>query len=205
MTQRIPYDRNRPYNHLPLLPPLDEKAIDMEVMNKLVKVSTALGKLDGIVRTLPNSDMLVNTIALRESKDSSEIENIFTSNDELYQSLVIETTTMSANAKEVLNYREALDIGFNMIKERKEIDMEIIVAINQKIKSTNLGIRSPMEQTVIRKGGSSLTSGNIIYTPPRGKDIIEENWDAVCDEAELTEIDKKLLWNRQFLNPCVFC
>ncbi|MBN4061966.1 MAG: Fic/DOC family protein [Flavobacteriales bacterium] len=185
MTKRIPYDRNKPYNNLPLLPPLDEKAVDMEVMNKLVKASTALGKLDGIVRTLPNPDMLVNTIALREAKDSSEIENIFTSNDELYQSLVIETTTMSANAKEVLNYREALDIGFNMMRENKEIDIETIIAIYQKIKDTNLGIRSPMEQTIIRKEGSSLTSGNVIYTPPRGKDIIEEkikNWLEYCND-----------------------
>ena len=187
MAKTIQYDRNKPYNHLPLLPPPDEKSIDMEVMNKLIKVSTALGKLDGIVKTLPNPEMLVNTIALRESKDSSGIENIFTSNDELYQSLVIETTTISDNAKEVLNYREALDIGFKMIKERKEIDMDIIIAIYRKIKNTNLSVRSPMEQTVIRKRGSSLTSGNIIYTPPRGTSIIAKkmkNWLAYCNDDQ---------------------
>ena len=71
---------------------LDEKIMDLEIMTKLANARGALGKLDGIVRTLPNPEMLVNTITLREAKDSSEIENIFTSHDELYQALAVETT-----------------------------------------------------------------------------------------------------------------
>ena len=77
------YDRNNPYNDLPLLP-RDQKAFfDKDVLLKLASARGTLGKLDGIVRTLPNPQMLINTITLREAKDSSEIENIFTSNDEL--------------------------------------------------------------------------------------------------------------------------
>jgi Fic family protein len=99
MSIKIPYDRINPYNTLPLLPPLEEKIMDLEIMAKLANARGALGKLDGIVRTLPNPEMLVNTITLREAKDSSEIENIFTSHDELYQAMAVETTEMSANAR----------------------------------------------------------------------------------------------------------
>ena len=78
MSSKIPYDRMNPYNQLPLLPPLEEKILDIEILMKLANARGALGKLDGIVKTLPNPEMLVNTIILREAKDSSEIENIFT-------------------------------------------------------------------------------------------------------------------------------
>ena len=108
MSSKIPYDRMNPYNQLPLLPPLEEKILDIEILTKLANARGALGKLDGIVKTLPNPEMLVNTIILREAKDSSEIENIFTTHDELYQSMAVETTEMSSNAREVLRYREAL-------------------------------------------------------------------------------------------------
>ena len=179
MSTKIPYDRINPYNQLPLLPPLEEKIMDLEIMTKLANARGALGKLDGIVRTLPNPEMLVNTITLREAKDSSEIENIFTIHDELYQAMAVETTEMSANAREVLRYREALDIGFKTLKSTNKMEMSTILAIYQKMENTTQGIRPPTLSTVIKKGGSSMTSGQVIYTPPRGKGIIEvllNNW-----------------------------
>ena len=185
MSVKIPYDRINPYNQLPLLPPLEEKIMDLEIMTKLANARGALGKLDGIVRTLPNPEMLVNTITLREAKDSSEIESIFTSHDELYQAMAVETTEMSANAREVLRYREALEIGFKTLKSTNKIEMSTILAIYQKIENTTQGIRPPTLSTVIKKGGSSMTSGQIIYTPPRGKGIIEDllnNWLDYCND-----------------------
>ena len=182
---KIPYDRSQPFNKLPLLPPLDSKVMDMEIMAKLANARGALGKLDGIVRTLQNPEMLVNTITLREAKDSSEIENIFTSNDELYQALAIETTEMSANAREVLRYRKALETGFAKMKSNNSIDMPTIIAVFQKIEDTTQGIRPPTLSTYIKKGGSSMTSGHVVYTPPRGKGIIEvkmENWLEYCND-----------------------
>jgi len=173
MSKQIPYDRNSPYNLLPVLPPLDEKVLDIEILTKLAQTRGVLGKLDGIVRTLPNPLMLVNTITLREAKDSSEIENIFTTHDELYQALAIDTTEMSTSAREVLRYREALEVGVKLVHEKQQIDIETILAIYQKIEDTSQGIRPPTLTTVIKKGGSSMTSGQIIYTPPRGKGIIE--------------------------------
>lgn len=185
MSLKIPYDRINPYNHLPLLPPLDEKIMDLEIMTKLANARGALGKLDGIVRTLPNPEMLVNTITLREAKDSSEIENIFTSHDELYQALAVETTEMSANAREVLRYREALEIGFKKFKSLNRLDLSTIIEVYQKIEDTTQGIRPPTLSTVIKKGGSSMTSGQVIYTPPRGKGVIEDlltNWLDYCND-----------------------
>jgi len=192
MSIKIPYDRINPYNTLPLLPPLEEKIMDLEIMAKLANARGALGKLDGIVRTLPNPEMLVNTITLREAKDSSEIENIFTSHDELYQAMAVETTEMSANAREVLRYREALEIGFRTLKSTNKIEMSTILAIYQKIENTTQGIRPPTLSTVIKKGGSSMTSGQIIYTPPRGKGIIEDllnNWLDYCNDNSTYKYD----------------
>jgi Fic family protein len=192
MSRKIPYDRISPYNQLPLLPPLEEKIMDLEIMTKLANARGALGKLDGIVRTLPNPEMLVNTITLREAKDSSEIENIFTSHDELYQAMAIETTEMSANAREVLRYKEALEIGFKTLKSTNKIEMSTILAIYQKIENTTQGIRPPTLSTVIKKGGSSMTSGQVIYTPPRGKGIIENllnNWLEYCNDNKAYKYD----------------
>jgi len=179
MSKKVPYDRNSPYNQLPLLPPLDEKVIDIDILTKLAKTRGVLGKLDGIVRTLPNPYMLVNTITLSEAKDSSEIESIFTTHDELYQAIAVDTTEMSASAREVLRYREALEVGISLLQEKEQLDFETILAIYQKIEDTTQGIRPPTLSTVIKKGGSSMTSGRVIYTPPRGKGLIEnlvENW-----------------------------
>lgn len=191
----IPYDRNAPHNQLPLLPPPDDKIKTIEILEKLVKARAALGKLDGIINTLPNPEMLVNTITLREAKDSSEIENIFTSNDELYQALTIETTAMSANAREVLRYREALEVGFTSMKTKNIIDMDTILEIYHKIENTTQGIRPPTLLTVIKKGGSSMTSGQVIYTPPRGNGVIEtklDNWLEYCNDDKQHPIDPLL-------------
>lgn len=189
MSKKVPYDRNSPYNQLPLLPPLDEKVLDIEILTKLAKTRGALGKLDGIVRTLPNPYMLVNTITLSEAKDSSEIENIFTTHDELYQAIAVDTTEMSSSAREVLRYREAVEVGISMLQEKERLDFETILAVYQKIEDTTQGIRPPTLSTVIKKGGSSMTSGSVIYTPPRGKGVIENLMDNWLKYANSKEFD----------------
>ena len=82
-----PYDRNIPYNQLPDLPPGKEAYVSTEIYEALVKASRSLACLKGLAATLPNQSIFVNTIALREAKASSAIENIFTTDDELYRSL----------------------------------------------------------------------------------------------------------------------
>ena len=123
MSDLVRYDRNLPYNQLPELPPIDQKVLTIKVLLALNKANKALAELKGLARKLPNQSMLVNTIALREAKTSTEIENIFTTDDELYKALHIESSEVKGNAKEVLFYRDALWTGFKEIKEKGEFNI----------------------------------------------------------------------------------
>lgn len=83
---KMPYDRTKLHNSLPLLPP-PEKAIDHEVLFKWGLASRALAELNKNMLRLPNPNILINTISLQEAKSSSAIENIFTTEDELYKAI----------------------------------------------------------------------------------------------------------------------
>lgn len=169
-----PSDRNTPYNSLPLLPPDDDKVETIEVYKALSNANKALAELKGIAKKLPNQSMLVNTIALREAKASTEIENIFTTDDELYKALTMSEYALKGNAKEVLRYRQALWKGYNDIVKNQALTIETLIGIYQEIKQVNDGIRPPQTETVILKRGSGQLSGEVVYTPPRGTQIIQQ-------------------------------
>jgi len=177
MSSSIKYDRNIPYNQLPELPPIDSKVLTINVLLALNKANKALAELKGLARKLPNQSMLVNTIALREAKTSSEIENIFTTDDELYKALHLESSEIKGNAKEVLFYRNALWAGFNEIKKKGNFSVESVIKIYQEIKQAKDEIRPPQTETVIKKIGSSLINNSVIYTPPRGINVINQKLD----------------------------
>jgi len=172
--ETIPYDRTKPYNNLPLLPPDNKNIVTIEVLKALNNANKALAELKGLARKLPNQSMLVNTIALREAKASTEIENIFTTEDELYKSLTVNDSYLNGNAKEVLRYREALWRGYTEIINNGNFTIDSLIKIYQEIQNVNDGVRPPQTETVIKKRGSGLLSGEVIYTPPRGKKIINE-------------------------------
>ena len=182
------YDREKPFNTLPLLPPDDKKLQSLTIMKKLVSANRLLAKLDGISTSLPNPNMLINTLTLQEARSSTEIENIFTTDDELYKAISTPDTKVNPAAKEVLKYRESLWAGVKSIQDKNKITEQQIKNIFQTIKETKSGYRIPTIKTVIRKGGSSITSGQVIYTPPRGEGVIEEkmkNWiDFVNDDKK---------------------
>ncbi len=119
--------------------------------------------------------MLVNTLALQEAKASTEIENIFTTEDELYKAISEKYTKEHVNpaTKEVLKYREALWAGFKELKTNKLIDTGLIKQLFNQIKDTSTGYRPPQAQVVIKRGNSEFRPGEIIYTPPRGEALIE--------------------------------
>lgn len=155
------YDRHTPYNQLPPLPPDQALYMDAEVGAKLVLASRRLAELKGLAATLPNQSIFVNTIALREAKASSAIENIFTTDDELYRSLSYqEDDYLEGPAKEILHYREALWKGFQDINKEKNLSVETVVDIFRQVKQTHEGIRPYQPETV--------------YTPPRGKGVVEK-------------------------------
>jgi len=178
----IMFDRIKPYNELPSLPIADD-VIDKAILIKWGLASRALAELNKNILRIPNPTMLVNTIALQEAQSSTAIENIFTTEDELYKAVSDAVKEQSANpsTKEVLRYREALWEGFKGIQENGVIDKELIIRIYQKVKNTNQEIRSPQAQVVIKRGQSELRPGEIVYTPPRGEGIVEQKLENLID------------------------
>ncbi len=169
------FDRNQPYNHLPLLPP-SEEILDIEVLTHWGLASRALAELNRNLLRLPNPNMLANTLSLQEAKSSSEIENIFTTSEELYRALSDSGNVEKTNpaTKEVMRYREALWAGYHEVKKLEKIDQSTIIRIYQKVKDTVQGIRPPQSEIFIRRGDSEFRAGGIVYTPPRGKGVVEE-------------------------------
>ncbi|MCJ8167592.1 Fic family protein [Pontibacter sp. E15-1] len=162
-----PFHREEPYNGLPLLPP-DADLETKEVMRKAIKASRAQVQLNGAIMNLPNPSLFLDTIHLQEAKASSEIENIITTNDDLYKSVVAEKRYESTAAKEVICYKEALWYGLEKLKQRPFITTNLCVEIMQCIKQNTSGIRATPGTTL------SNTQGKVIYTPPTGEAVIRE-------------------------------
>lgn len=191
------YNRLEPYNELPLLPLKKEVENNPLILKKLVLASRALASFNGHIMRLPNPQMLVNTITLQEAKTSTEIENIFTTEDELYKAVsdTVKEENTNPATKEVLKYREALWTGYRELTENKTINISSVIKIFQQIKNTKAGIRPPQSMVVIKLGQSEFRSGEIIYTPPRGAGIIEnlmENLIEFINDDEMYQIDPLL-------------
>ncbi|MEX2397656.1 MAG: Fic/DOC family N-terminal domain-containing protein, partial [Balneolales bacterium] len=162
------FNPGEPYNDLPLLPPgtdVETKA----VLKRLTAARASLAELKGSAAMIPNPLMLINTIVLQEAKASSEIENIFTTNDMLYKAFSMGPTTDLA-AKEVLRYREALWNGYNHLENEKKFSTELFIRIARTIKEDVPGIRKldPESRVVI----GNAAKKHIIYTPPEGEQVI---------------------------------
>ena len=161
------FDPTRPYNELPLLPPkvdLESK----EVLRKTISAGRALAELKGLGKTIPEQAILINSVILQEAKDSSEIENIITTNDKLFQAFTAKSKKFDPATKEVLRYREALWLGFDELKRRKVLTTNLFVKIVQTIKQNKAGIRD-IPGTALQN-----PAGEIIYTPPEGKALIQK-------------------------------
>ena len=177
------FDRQQPYNHLPLLPPGKDLENNPNILKRLVTASRALATVNGNLNRLPNPLMLINTLALQEARTSTEIENIFTTEDELYKAIsdTYKSTNINAATKEVLKYREALWAGFKTLQKKQTIDSELVKDIFRQIKETTSGYRPPQAQVIIKRGESEFRSGEIIYTPPRAEGLIEKLMDNLIE------------------------
>lgn len=154
-------------NKLPLLPPTAELETKL-VMKQLVKANKAVAELKGYSETIPNKHILINAITINEAKDSSAIENIITTHDDLYKALS-ETSKASTSAKEVINYRTALWLGYKQIQEREMITTNMIVEIQSEIENNRAGIRK-LPGTTLKNQSTGVT----IYTPPEGEQEIRD-------------------------------
>ena len=155
--------QNTPYIKLPLKKELYET---IAILKSDSKANKAWGELKGIAKTIPNQAMLVNAIVLQEAKDSSEIENIVTTQDELYKAINTSTQTNSA-VKEVVNYRKAIFHGFNLIGKQGFLKFSDLIKIQELIIENNAGVRST-PGTVLK----NHRTGAVVYTPPQEKDEI---------------------------------
>ena len=161
------FDRKIAYNDLPLLPPkadIETKSI----LRKTISAGRALALLKGTLLNLPNPTLFLDTIYLQEAKASSEVENIITTNDELYKSLVADRKVENSATKEVLRYKEALWLGLEELKTKPFITTNLCVKIVQCITENNATIRNTPGTTL------SNIQGEVIYPPPSGELIIRE-------------------------------
>ncbi len=153
-----------PNNKLELLPPLREKVETIEILRQTNKSTALLAELKGIAKTIPNQVMLINAIVLQEAKDSSEIENIITTQDELYKALTVNKSNISPETKEVVNYRKAIFTGFEIVKRQGFLRINDIIEIQQNLVDNTAGIRST-PGTFLK----NEATGEIVYTPPQEK------------------------------------
>ncbi len=163
------YQRNQPYNDLPSLPPQGIEIETPQILKSLSRASRQLGELNGLCASLPDPQLLINTIILQESRDSSAIENIVTTQDDLYKAAA-DIENASPVAKEVLSYKEALYVGLRSMQEHQNLLVtNTMIQIVQTIKQSQGTIRSGPGTAL-----KNAITGDVVYTPPCCEDVLRE-------------------------------
>jgi Fic family protein len=155
------FNPNLPWNDIPELPP----AADLEsraILKACISAMAELSRANALVKRLPNEEVLVNTLPLQEARRSSEIENIVTTNDELYRAMTSDRNQIASNVKEVLRYREALWEGVSHIREGSTLDIQLFEQICSRILDEKMKVRSG---TVVIENRATQ---ELIYRPPTG-------------------------------------
>lgn len=192
------FDPAQPYNALPPLPPTHDIETK-SVLKKCVTARAALAALQQATALIPNQDVLISSVpllGLREAKDSSEIENIVTTNDRLFQYAHSDPDQADPATKETLRYRKALLKGFESLAERP-LTTRTAVEVCRAIKDVDLDLR--------RTTGTHLrnhASGTVIYTPPEGEAVLRElmaNWEAFLhDGSDMDPLVRMAIAHYQF-------
>lgn len=172
--------------HIPTLP----LAMDLEtkkVFKKLIAANKVLAELNGVSETMPNEQIILNTLSLQEAKDSSAIENIITTHDELFSSDSLAKQFTSVAAKEVYNYSNSLKHGFHLVKKTGLLTSNNIIEIHSVLEETRTGFRKVPGTTL-----KNDQTGEVIYTPPQSfKEISEHmnNLENFINDSELSDLD----------------
>ena len=178
------FDPEKPYNDLPPLPPMVGQVETTDILKKCIQARVALAELKQAAELIPNAAVLVNALPLLEARASSEIENIVTTTDKLFEFADIAEDRADAATKEALRYRAALYEGSKMV-QRRMLTTDMAIHICSTIKDMELDLRA--------ESGTNLknrASGAVIYTPPEGQKRLQgllENWQDFMHRA--TEID----------------
>jgi Fic family protein len=188
------FSKNKPYNDLPLLLPDKSVWESINVYKKLAEARAALAELKGRLPIIPNPLMLINTLVLQEAKDSSTIENIFTTNDALYKAFSSPTAGPDSATKEVLRYREALWNAFTKMNKSSDFSEKTALEIFRTITGKKEGIRNVQVYV-----GSAA---HVVYTPPQPGSILSnkmKNWfDTAINKNTIDPLIKMAMLHYQF-------
>lgn len=170
--------------------PLEMDLETKPILKQLSLASRALAELKGVAKTIPNENILLNTLVLQEAKDSSEIENIVTTQDDLYQEEIEfndeKKTVERVAAKEVLRYRRAMQTGFNLVRKNKILTNGVIKQIQQELEANKAGFRA-LPGTQLKN-----SKDEVVYTPPQTKEEIEgymTNLEKFINDNSVCELD----------------
>ncbi len=164
--------------------------IDLEtkkVLKSLPAAHAALAELKGIASTIPNQNILINTLGLQEAKDSSAIENIITTHDDLYKSELNLDAFKSLNAKEVQNYISALKKGFELTSKSGLLTNRTILQIQGELENNEAGFRK-LPGTALK----NASTGEVVYTPPQDYNEIMRlmaNLEKYINNSEIQDCD----------------
>ncbi len=142
--------------------PIEKDIETKKVLKKLSSAHRALAELKGVVSTIPNENILINTLGLQEAKDSSAIENIITTHDDIYKAELNFEGHKSLNAKEVQNYISALKKGFALLSKNKILTNNDIIKIQSELEQNKAGFRK-LPGTALK----NAITGETVYTPPQ--------------------------------------
>ena len=157
------------------------------VLRKLAKAHQALAELKGVAAIIPNQSILINTLSLQEAKDSSAIENIITTHDELYRSDATAHHFASTAAKEVYNYVAALENGYRQVQKKGLLTNNIILKIQETLEENDAGFRKQLGTILMNE-----RTGETVHTPPQdGKEIesLMSNLEKFMNDDDLADID----------------
>ncbi len=176
---------NKDYQ-IPTLP-LDFDFETKNILRQLSKSNRRLAELKGVALTIPNENILLSSLVLQEALDSSAVENIVTTSDELYRTeLDIKGEISNAAAKEVLNYRQAMQVGFEMVRKKKLLTLNVVKQIQKELEHNNAGFRT-VPGTKLK-----TSKGDVVYTPPQtGEEVANymSNLEKYINTQEFQDID----------------
>lgn len=190
------YNPTKPFNELPDLPP----KVDIEtkaILKKVILASRALSELKGSITNLPNPYLFIDTINLQEAQASSEIENIVTTQDALFQASIADKKIENEATKEVIHYKDALWNAVDQINSKPILTTNLFISIVQIIKENQSGIRS-LPGTQLK----NPKTDEVIYTPPEGEAIIRDKLESlekfINIDSEIDPLVKLALIHYQF-------
>lgn len=174
------------YN-IPILPlPYDLETV--RVLKQLSKANRKLAELKGIARTIPNENILISTLTLQEARDSSAVENIVTTQDDLYRAgLNDNMTILNPAIKEVLRYREAIFEGFKMVRKNKILSNNVIKKVQEMVKLNDAGFQVSPSKALVNQ-----SNGKVVYTPPQDIDEVNrkmENLELFINDSDACSLD----------------